>query len=575
MADFPGFGADLFSLDEFRFQCNIPIPEFVEIPFDHDNSDYGYHYATAAIAGEETKTLPTTLEQDKAGVVVHSFSQDYYNRLHIFPIPVDFGSVTQQKTINLQVWNAFFDVAEYTGQITSGFDGISLDAGATPPPTIYIPALYNYQIPITAEVEGPGNLNGLLQLQITGKYSSTIPVVGRRTKLFPFVTSWDTNPIETFEYKTNIVETEQWEEHRYRLRAYPRRSFQLGIAAAGRGDSELRVSLMGSQGSEYALPVWMYETELLQQVLPGDNRVYVGTADSDFVVGEGIMILESSERFEVVEVVAVGDGYVDVDPDNGPSQLWYAGTKAYPVRNTRFSDTISLTSPAGNVSKATVNLDSLIPERAFSAHAFPLYKGHPVMTWMPNWVSGGKVSYKRKVELVDNGIYPATQHQLSTRYGEEQDFEWLLRNRTEVLQFRNLMNYMAGRHKPIWIPSWHNDMPIARTYTGTVELYANSSFATKYLLSDSTLSLHLRLLKKDGTAYYGKVEEVAPAPDIPTHDRIILDDLWPDTIPTYWVEDLSQISLVRLSSDSYDITWYTPQVAVAKITVVRVPEQPE
>ena len=136
MADYPGSGGLSFSLVDFTYQGSIRIPDFVERPFDHNDSDSGQQLVSSFISGPHSWRAPSVIGQDHSGSIASSFTGDYYNRIHIVPNPVAFGSVLEPTSQQVELWNAFFSQTVLTDVIFTDFTGLEVASEDIPPPNI-------------------------------------------------------------------------------------------------------------------------------------------------------------------------------------------------------------------------------------------------------------------------------------------------------------------------------------------------------------------------------------------------------------------------------------------------------
>lgn len=573
MPNYVGYGGPSLSLGGSNVGITDPAGLRLDSLFNEPVAPWSV--SPGLLFGQTQHNATVREENDYYGVVATGFSNDFYNRIHISPNPVALGSVIEETTVAIEMWNAFFTQAVLTSYTDLGFSGLSLDPLEVPPPDVTIKPLENYQIHLTASVDGPGVIAGKLQFAATGKYVQLITINGRRAKLFPFITSWDRDIVDEYEWKTNVVETDSGDERRYRLRKWPRRSVQMGMAAVGTMSGELRVAMQSSQSTDYALPLWQYESQITQELALGASEVFVDTTDSDFQAGGSAMLVESHLRFETLGVESVQADRLVLTSEGVPGQTWAKGTKIYPVRVGVLDPEIEFSHPSGNVSRAIVNFDGTDQEKTFSSHGFATYLGYPVIPWMPNWANGRKYTSTRKMEAVDGGIYPVTRYVKSLNFGEKYSFEWFFANRSQVKKFLALAQLMAGRYRPIWVPTWQEDMRVRLTYSiGEASLHVTSNFISKAYRSTVLNNLYVRVKLLDGSEYYDRIQLASVDPSSPTNDVITLATGLAATFRPIDVMNFCLMPLCRLDQDSVIVTWKSAHVAEAETTFVYVPEQP-
>lgn len=591
MANYPGAGADTFSGIDYLFvSAPLQIPEFAEQYFDPDDSDAGTTHFSAtdqwSSGGNPQIAGPVTFEDYRwpvkivDGAIAPAFSHDFYNRIHVGPNPADFGSLLEPTDLTVEIWNAFFEPSEYVDHVLTDFLGLELEAASVPPPPITIPALHNHTFKITATTEGPSSIAALMDFLITtttvAKPVPTLRIIGKRGKLFPFVTSWAEDPVEEFAWKTNILKTDDQHERRYQLREWPRRSFRIGMEAVGASAADLRVALLGNQAEDYALPLWMYESFLTDPASIGETTIYVDTTDNDFQVGGSAMLLQSQDKFETVTILSVADDHLVLKANKALSQDWPAGTAIYPIRVCRINERIPLNAVTGNVVNATVNLEAVEQEKTFDAPAVPYYLGIPCITTLPDWGKGRPLAYIRHIDELDAGIYPKQFFNLSPGFQAQNGFSWFLNGRSTVKQFLALMQYLSGRYKTVWLPTWQEDFVLAQAYvTGQTVVTVKGNFASQFMRSNVAEPAHVRLRLKDGTEYRDQLLAATANSVNPNNDDLFLKNGWVGDFEPYWVENFCMMYAVRLVADRVRLVWKTPQMALAETPFIYAPDQPE
>ncbi|MCY1441300.1 hypothetical protein D9M71_576100 [compost metagenome] len=147
-----------------------------------------------------------------------------------------------------------------------------------------------------------------------------------------------------------------------------------------------------------------------------------------------------------------------------------------------------------------------------------------------------------------------------------QAHRFLVHGRAEQAALRSLLYYLAGRLRPIWMPTWCADIELAKAVpAGTRLVDIHYCGYSRHAL----LGLHrrdLRLELADGSVHYRRITGAADMHD--GSERLVLAEPLPVAIGA---DDLvlgSWMALSRLDQDAVEITHHTDSDGLATCQLV-------
>lgn len=156
--------------------------------------------------GDSTNTQPVELvsDIDRDGERIHSFFEDFYNRVYFIPPNLDLGAVSTEVEAKLKLWNAHLQTRTLQAIDGVADDGLLLEI--TPRPFDILPlSIVDYTI--TASLAGPPSINAVYEFVFDNR-SYFLPVIGTRSKIGPLRPTWDEGYEIQYEFKTEIIP--QW-----------------------------------------------------------------------------------------------------------------------------------------------------------------------------------------------------------------------------------------------------------------------------------------------------------------------------------------------------------------------------
>ena len=255
--------------------------------------------SSSAITGTHTSTQPITAQAAIAhsGKKVISFADDFYNRVIIDPSYVDAGNLVSEQFYEISVFNGYFATSTLQSLTTQDADGMQI-TGPTLPATFG--PLETKKFYLTISTDGPPTIAAKLFFDFGGTSDDiTIDVVGARIVMLPYQaeTPW----VESLEWRTNILLTNDGTEQRVRLRKNARQSTRASYPVPSEKLAQALNMAYGWIERAWAVGLWS-ETQYIGSIAQGVTAISCDTTTYDFRKDGLVCIWESHAHNEVVEI---------------------------------------------------------------------------------------------------------------------------------------------------------------------------------------------------------------------------------------------------------------------------------
>lgn len=486
-----------------------------------------------------------------------AYRDDYYERIHINPNPVDLGNLLSEQVRQVEVWNAYTNASQELASVTPANDGgiVMTEPVATP----YTYRQLEFQVyDLNVSLDGPVTINATYTFDFPSE-DPVLRVTGTRVIVFALPPNWSDPVNERLEWLTQIIEAEDGTEQAIGLRSVPRRSLEYR-ALAHRRDRRLMQSLLWDwQARAYRLPIWTDESRLTAAAAAGDTVISLDTTDRDFHAGGLAVLVQGMNMHEAVEIQSVSAGSLTLA--NALQSDWPDGARVYPGRLARLGDKQSLTA-------YTDELETMALSFAFDENASDLtpaelspttYRGYPVLELEPNWREDLTNDYQRRLAIFDNRTGRRSIDDVTGRARVLHDFLWTRTSRADIQALRRWLYARDGRRNPIWIDTHTNDLVLAETVADA---------ATTVKVENIGYSLHavgqigrrdIVIVLKDGTRIYRRI--TAATEQDADIERLTIDASLGVTVAPGDVRRISYLLLARMASDAVVITWKTNELA--------------
>lgn len=196
-----------------------------------------------------------------------------------------------------------------------------------------------------------------------------------------------------------------------------------------------------------------------------------------------------------------------------------------------------------------------------------VYQGLDVLEVEPNWYDDQSRTYKRILDVLDNGMAPAQVNDYTGRSFGGFSFQWWCGSRAEAAALRAFLDARRGRLVPFWMPSWIQDMRLAQAAGSgdsgiviTARAYGDKVFPDLARRDIAIIS--------GSSMVYRRVTSVSQTA---TTETLTLDSPLPAAVSTGAL--VSLLHLCRLDTDEPEISWETDSHAVANLPVALIPKE--
>lgn len=285
---------------------------------------------------------------------------------------------------------------------------------------------------------------------------------GDPRRLMPVLTitpNWKEGIIERLEWLTDVLASESGAEQRRALRADPRRTFEASFLRQGPLRAMLDSFLTGVGQDEFLLPLWHEAIKMIDGIDESANGV-------DFISGMGserewmkgdlaLVINGDPNHYDVLVVGVVNeDGMIWETP---PERTWPPGTKIYPLRKARITESSAMENRSEDVGELQVRF-TMSDSFRVAEDWYATINGVPLFPFLPNRADSMKADYMREVSVLDNQTGLPTYTDLSEHTAVTYNFPLTLFGRRSVMRLRSFLQAARGRARSFMMPTFMADL---------------------------------------------------------------------------------------------------------------------
>lgn len=449
----------------------IPEPDHRELPeFRSQNiltyapAVFGFYYEPDGfINGSKGDTQPVD-EPGNAlqGSYARAYFDDFYYRIILTPPAYDLGNILFDSSIDVEVFNAYFDDRPLT---VFDFDqswGITPTEPVAAPYTFSALDVQTWNFDV--ELAGPASVATTADWTIDGK-SYSVAFTGNRVFLFPAPPNWGESYQERLQWKTDVQRSFSGKEKRQSLLERPRASLSYNYIIWNKQQiATLTNRMFGWDLRTFGVPRWHDKTTTTAETAVNDMVVYCDTAQRNFTPNGSAIIYRSPLVWEVLDIVTVNLTSLEVQLP--VRNVWPAGTSVYPIYIGQLPRSMPWSKVTDSLWRGTLRLDADPVQTTpyLPTEAAPLtWAGQELWLKPNNWrqpVSEVSIS---NVFISDYG-YGAVQPESHSDFAEHsRRYTWLCKNRDEIDSFMSFLKRRNGRQKPVYIPTWDDDFTLVAT----------------------------------------------------------------------------------------------------------------
>lgn len=387
------------------------------------------------------------------------FDLDFYNRLHLSITTMALGNVVGEQQRIVSVWNAFSYGVRLDSLVLANGEGIEL-VGQAPPPLAFGP-LQERAWSVRVSADGPPTIDATVSWGFDTGTTLVMHITGNRVSPWTWRPDWSRGIGESLEWRTDVMTSEEGDEQRVARRLTPRQTWDFTATATDVERQAMEAALLGWTARAWALPLWPHGADLQADVAAGDRLLQLpSTLGREFVTG-GLALLLGEDAFtsEVVEVDQVLANGLQIKRDL--ARAWPAGTVVYPAKSARITDA-GVVRFTGSCSDASVTFEvaSANPYPSIDPATLPQHRGLPVLEDRPDWSVAPTLNPERRLAITDNGDGVPRWVDRSGYPVMRQTLRYAPLGRSQIDRLRQLQYYLAGQQRPLWVPSYANDMDL-------------------------------------------------------------------------------------------------------------------
>lgn len=543
----------MMNLWDYAFDAQDQYP--AEWPALYDGAVPAEASARAlSVVGVEGGGLHAIPESTEVGDMQPMFSGDFYNRIHVYPSSIDMGNVVGLQQRELTVWNAYYFDRELQDINLIDAEGISIDGPSAP---LFFSAFEELSWEVTVGTNGPPVIDATVQFDFDLGEEIIVPVTGNRVIAWAWVPNWESGIIERLEWLTDVIPSYDGSEQRRKLRLNPRRSLEFRFLAS-ESDRRILESIAWGWGARvFAVPLWQDGQDLQADLPAGSTSIALETETRDYQE-DGLVILmgETCRDWEVCEISSVGPALVSLTRET--INDWPAGTRAYPAHTARLNTKLALSHFTSQHSEGRVLFDFVEPHVWEADGGDTTYRGHPVLTTLPNWASDPGWELERQLARYDNETGVQYFDDESERPATLQTLNFTFATREETDAWRKLLHALAGRHKAVWVRPSTIDIILAAPILSAAVALDFEWIGYNRFVGVTPGKKDIRIALEDGTVLYRRITSSSELDS--NTERFILDSAPGVNIDPADVVSISFIALCRLDSDAVELAHWTGDV---------------
>lgn len=443
--------------------------------------------------------VPPPVYAEVASTRTESIGDNWFDRLHIIPRRIDAGNILTVQTRVLDLFNAFiYESRDLEQFINNAGAGTSITDLPSLPTTI--PALKSLLMTLEITPDGAPTINTTLDFDTDETYLLSIPITGTRIVMFPFEP--EAPLTERLLFLTDVLEATDGTEQRVSLRLAPRQEFTMRLLRED-GPERQRVDFLmfDWQSRVFGLPVWIEPAFLTAAATSGQTVINVDTtATGDFRVDGLAIVFESEDKFDALEVDAVGP--TSITFKTPIANNYDPGVRVMPLRTAITSVPIKEKRYAVNLAEFEIVMRVLDNDVDLSdTSGWPTFNGKVLLS-DPNAIEQTLDGDLNKVITVfdgSTGKFSQASTQPRSRRGSAKTF--LTRDRAGLWKVRRLLHALRGRQVSFYLPTFTQDLTLAVPYpSGDPALTIVNVGYARYAKNRQPKA-NIRIILNNGTIY--------------------------------------------------------------------------
>lgn len=504
------------------------------------------------------------------GSRIHTFFEDFYNRIHVEPLQIDFGFIGDDISTGVSIWNAFYDKPVTLEGITynpaAGLDVTGLPYRVMPPLSS---AAYSVT---AATASGMVTLDEDIQWDFGVDGVSTTPVSGIRARKWVLEPNWPPSGNSyqvSYAFRTQVITSHSGREQRLAMRSSPRKSLEFEILVNKDNYRAFKDLSRAEHHKGLLVP------EATRFVTTTEEQTGGTVLELPYVpnwIKAGVTVwLQYFSASEVHKVKSVAGNLVTFATLN--AAIWPVGTKVHPLLVGYLASELSASKRTNDVATVPVRFDvSPLSEPVIPVPPpATMFNGREVFLKKPNWANSVEGRFGRDVEVLDYDRGPVARF-YPVQFGyERQKATYLNKNSAEAQELVDFFYRMRGQQGEFYMPTWEYDFRpegVVQAVSSGMTV-ADVDFAEEFRTSTVYRAMFVALA--DGSVLLRKVTQITPTS---TGSVISVDSPWGVTFTADSILMCGWLPVRRLVSDTLVVEWVTNTVAEVTLNMTTLEDLP-
>ncbi len=312
--------------------------------------------------------------------------------------------------------------------------------------------------------------------------------------------------------------------------------------------------------NEFMFPLWIDGLKI-DTLAAGISRINFPTADTEYQAGLALLLGETAFDYEVVEIISVDAGGVDLS--EATALAFARGAHLYPLLRGRLEDNQQVTRTLQRLGQATLrfNVTKANP-RTVDAEVATLYRGDPVLETWPDEREPLDYQFDRVTHRVDSEYGLPYVVDEAGRAFTADSYAWFLSSKAKQSTFRDMLYRLRGRTKARWIPSFARDMKLTENAAAAANVIRVAECGLTYVGGPYDGRQDIRVEMTDGTAFHRRI--TGSSLYAGGMESLVLDTGVPVALTPATVKRIAFMDMGRLDNDAIEIMHHTNTVATVK-----------
>jgi hypothetical protein len=504
--------------------------------------------------GTSVSNLPLSMPAlARTGVLIPTFRNDYYDRIHLVPREIDYGFLAGDTAEVYEVWNAFFvpksgtfTTDDATNVLITDEDGVAVSTG-----TVFaLGALAGRLFTVTAPLAGDLTFEVTHTWNFGASGTFTVIMTGVRAVLFPWK---PLNEIkESLEWLTQIIASNDGTEQRICLRQIPREKFDWTIHLADAIEfSRLDAMLHKKMKLTMCVPIWSEQTVIESASLTEDDEeISFTTAYASYAANGMAVVWKSATECEIISIDSVEAGRLVLK--SGLKAAYTGRVYVAPAFACYAVGTVGREDYSTTFQQSTVSWQLRDPIAVTGYSAALTHGGRPVLL---------------DVYCIDDN-QPETNDGLLTGLDFEtgafslwSDATYNRNTRTfrfhndtpaAAWEFRQLLHSLYGRQLTVYVPTWKADMALHATIGSSDTSFQIEDADLAAAFSADGLRNNVLIRRTDGTNYTRTVTGITSGVG---YEVVAIDTALGTQLTVADCAGICWLDRYRLAEDSVALNW--------------------